>query len=101
MLKTHGKAVAEHVASFEARQVDEIEKLVQRLGIVCDFEKTRITDVCLYDSGRDKINSDLDRLAKADMSTVHSIQYHAGGEAEKVSSFKWRCAALIAEHRAN
>ena len=42
ILKTHGPAVAEHVASFEARQVEEVKAFLEREGIECDFEETRV-----------------------------------------------------------
>lgn len=40
VLDKYGKDVAEHVASFEARQVDAIKDLVQREQVDCDFEET-------------------------------------------------------------
>lgn len=84
VLEVHGRAVAEHVASFEARQVDAIRDLVQREHVDCDFEQTRVTDVCLYKEGRDKIKVDLAKIAKAEISTVKGIEYSSGGEAEVV-----------------
>ena len=87
VLKTHGKAVAEHVTLFEARQVSEIRELVEREGVDCDFEETRIADVCLYMAGRDKIKADVDRVAAAGISTASGITYSVGVEAEKVCRY--------------
>lgn len=84
VLKTHGKAVAEHVASFEARQVSEIRELIEREDVDCDFEETRVTDVCLYRAGRDKIKADIARVAAAGISTVSGIKYSTDAEAEQV-----------------
>lgn len=84
VLESHGKAVAEHVASFEARQVDAIKDLVRREHVDCDFEETKVTDVCLYKAGRDKIKADLAKLAKADISTAREIEYCSDSEAEEV-----------------
>jgi hypothetical protein len=84
VLETHGIAVAEHVATFEARQVDAIKELVQRENCDCDFEETRVTDVCFYEAGRDKIKADLAKIAKADISTAKGITFTSGSEAEEV-----------------
>ncbi|KAH6861523.1 hypothetical protein AA0118_g6596 [Alternaria tenuissima] len=85
VLETHGKAVAEHVATFEARQVDAIKELVRREHCDCDFEETRVTDVCFYEAGRDKIRADIAKIAKADISTAKGIKFTSGSEAEEVS----------------
>ncbi|KAI4941564.1 hypothetical protein J4E91_010740 [Alternaria rosae] len=85
VLETHGKAVAEHVATFEARQVDAIKELVRRENCDCDFEETRVTDVCFYEAGRDKIKADIAKIAKADISTAKGITFTSGSEAEEVS----------------
>jgi hypothetical protein len=84
VLETHGKEIAEHVASFETRQVDAIKDLVQREKIDCDFEETKVTDVCLYNGGRDKIKADIAKLVEADISTAKGIKYSSDSEAEKV-----------------
>ncbi|KAF2716175.1 FAD dependent oxidoreductase [Polychaeton citri CBS 116435] len=88
VLKTHGKAAAEHVASFEARQVSEIRDLVQREEVDCDFEEVRVTDVCLYSAGRDKIKGDLVSLAEANISTAEKIKYQSDTEAEHASGVR-------------
>jgi hypothetical protein len=84
ILKTHGREVAEHVASFEARQVKEVKEFVKREGIDCDFEETEVMDVCFYEAGRDKFKSDLASLAEAGISTVRDIGYHSDTNAEEV-----------------
>jgi hypothetical protein len=89
VLETHGKAVAEHVATFEARQVDAIKELVRREHCDCDFEETRVTDVCFYEAGRDKIRADIAKIAKADISTAKGIKFTSGSEAEEVCKV-WR-----------
>lgn len=89
MLETHGKAVAEHVATFEARQVDVIKELVQRENCDCDFEETRVTDVCFYKAGCEKIKADLAKIAKANISTAKGIEFTLGSEAEEVCSI-WK-----------
>lgn len=84
MLDAHGKAVAEHVASFEARNVEAIEELVQQECVDCDFEKTKVHDVCFYDAGREQTKSTLAKLVEAGISTAKEVQYHSGTEAEVV-----------------
>jgi len=84
ILKTHGPAVAEHVASFEARQVEEVKAFVEREGIECDFEETRVFDVCLHQAGRDKAEADLAALTDADISTVRDVGYYSDQKAEEV-----------------
>jgi hypothetical protein len=84
VLEVHGRAIAEHVASFEARQVDAIRDLVQREHVDCDFEETKVIDVCLYEEGREKIKTDLAKITKADISTAKEIAYSSGSEAEVV-----------------
>jgi glycine/D-amino acid oxidase-like deaminating enzyme len=88
LLKTHGKAVAEHVASFETRQINAIKELVAREHIECDFEETRVVDVCLYPEGRDKIKADLDQITRAGISTAKTIRYVSGRHAEEVSGVR-------------
>ncbi|KAF1938598.1 FAD dependent oxidoreductase [Clathrospora elynae] len=88
VLETHGKVVAEHVASFEARQVDAIKDLVQREHVDCDFEETKVTDVCLYEAGREKIKADLAKLTKAEISTVSGIEYSSDSKAEEISGVR-------------
>lgn len=84
MLSTHGKEVAEHVASFEARQIGAIKALVKREDVDCDFEETRVVDVCLYKKGKEKIKADLERVVDADISTARDIGYSEDREAEQV-----------------
>jgi hypothetical protein len=84
VLDTHGKAVAEHVASFEARHVGAIKHLVQRERIDCDFEETKVHDVCFYDAGRAQTKATLAKLVEASISTANEIQYRSGAEAEEV-----------------
>ncbi|KAK5105867.1 hypothetical protein LTR62_001954 [Meristemomyces frigidus] len=88
VLKTYGKDVAEHVASFEARQVKEVRDLVDLEGIDCDFEEVTVRDVCLYPAGRDKIEADLTALTEADISTAKELEYHSNMDAEDVSGVK-------------
>lgn len=88
VLETHGKAVAEHVATFESRQVDAIKELVQRENCDCDFEETRVTDVCFYEAGRDKIKADIAKTVKAGISTAKGIKFTSGSEAEEVCSVR-------------
>lgn len=84
------------MASFEARQVEEIKHFVEREGIDCDFEETRVVDVCFYDAGRDKIKSDLASLAKADISTAREVRYYSGDESEKVCALLFHTTYLSA-----
>jgi glycine/D-amino acid oxidase-like deaminating enzyme len=84
ILKTHGKAVAEHVASFEARQINEIKDLVEREGIDCDFEETGVFDVCFYEAGRDKVKSDLATLMEANISTAKEVTFFSDADSEEV-----------------
>ena len=86
VLKTHGLAVAEHVASFEARQVKEVQDFVEREGIACDFEETKVFDVCLHEAGREKVEADLASLVDAGISTVKEVEYFPGGSAEDVTT---------------
>lgn len=84
ILKTHGPEVAEHVADFEARQVKEVKDYVELESIDCDFEETRVFDVCLHNSGRDKARSDLASIAEANISTAREIDGHFAKDAEEV-----------------
>ena len=84
VLDTHGQAAAEHVASFEQRQVDAVKELVERENIDCDFEETRVIDVCTYPEGRDKMRATIDKITKANVSTAKMISFFAGKEAEEV-----------------
>ena len=86
VLRTHGTAVAEHVASFEARQVKEIRDLVKHENIDCDFEETRVIDVCMYPEGAAAIGTTLCQLAEADISTAKGIRSFSGSEASEVSA---------------
>lgn len=88
MLKAHGKAAAEHVVSFEARQVSEVRGLIEQEGIDCDFEETTVTDVCTYSEGRDAVKASLSEVAKAGISTAKEIQYFEGEEACEVNEKK-------------
>ena len=72
------------MATFEARQVEAIKELVQREHCDCDFEETRVTDVCFYETGRDKIKADLAKISKANISTAKGIKFTSGSEAEEV-----------------
>ncbi|KAH8730279.1 FAD dependent oxidoreductase [Phaeosphaeriaceae sp. PMI808] len=94
VLKTHGKEVAEHVASFEARQADAVKDLIMRENVDCDFEKTRIRDDCLYEEGWDKIKADPAKLNEVDIPTVREINYISGSEAEKVSGVRGAISCL-------
>jgi glycine/D-amino acid oxidase-like deaminating enzyme len=88
LLETHGIQVAEHVASFEARQVDAIRELVAREQIDCDFEETRVVDVCLYPEGRHKMKASIDKTVEAGISTAKTIKYFPGRQAEEVSGIR-------------
>jgi glycine/D-amino acid oxidase-like deaminating enzyme len=88
MLQTHGKAVAEHVASFEAHQVIAIRELVAREHIECDFEETRVVDVCMYPKGREKIKAALDEIISAGISTAKTITYFSGKHAQEISGVR-------------
>ncbi|KAF4123827.1 Glycine/D-amino acid oxidase (deaminating) [Geosmithia morbida] len=88
VLGTHGKSVAEHVAVFEARQVQELKELVEECGIDCDFEETMVTDVCLGDEISDKMAQALERTVAAGVSTALAAQHDAGPEAERISGVR-------------
>jgi hypothetical protein len=85
-LKTHGKDAAEELASFEARQVKEIKKLVEEENIDCDFVVTRASDVCLYEEARADLKSGLDLLTGATISTASEVCYSSQDSAEGASS---------------
>lgn len=84
VIETHGTEVAEHVSSFEARHADVIRNLVQRERIDCDFEETKVHDVCFYGAGRDQTKATLAKLVKANITTAKGVKYHSGTEAEEV-----------------
>lgn len=84
VIETHGTEVAEHVSSFEARHVDAIKDLVQREQIDCDFEETKVHDVCFYGAGRDQTKATLAKLVKANISTAKGVKYYSDDEAEEV-----------------
>ncbi|KAF3034410.1 hypothetical protein E8E12_005513 [Didymella heteroderae] len=86
VLETHGKEVAEHVSSFEARQVDAIKDLVQRKNIDCDFEETKVNDVCFYNAGRDQIKATLTKLVNANITTAKQVEYHSARGSVKTNA---------------
>ncbi|EMD84899.1 hypothetical protein COCC4DRAFT_154574 [Bipolaris maydis ATCC 48331] len=88
LLDSHGAAVAEHVASFEQRQVAAIKELVERERIDCDFEETTVMDICKYAQGRDKMKASIDKVTKAGISTAKMIRFYTGREAEEVSGVR-------------
>lgn len=57
---------------------------VELEGIDCDFEETRVFDVCLHNAGRDKARSDLASIAQANITTMREIEGHFGDDAEEV-----------------
>ncbi|KAK8087523.1 hypothetical protein PG997_002484 [Apiospora hydei] len=83
ILETHGKKVAEHVASFEARQVQDVQDLIQSSGIDCDFEETMVSDVCLDNAGSFKTGQALRKAVAAGISTAQTIERTTGLEAER------------------
>ncbi|KAF3010072.1 hypothetical protein E8E13_011585 [Curvularia kusanoi] len=94
MIDSHGRAVAEHVASFEARHIDAIEDLVSREHIDCDFERAKAIDVCLYDAGQVQMKAIVDKLIQADLPSAKEVQLHLGPEAEEVSGVKGALSCL-------
>lgn len=72
------------MASFEARQVKEVKDYVEREGIDCDFEETRVFDVCLHKAGRDKAEADLAAITDADISTARDMGVFLDKKAEDV-----------------
>ncbi|EME47906.1 hypothetical protein DOTSEDRAFT_167338 [Dothistroma septosporum NZE10] len=87
-LEKHGKEAAEEVASFEARQVKEVQKLVEEENIDCDFVVTRAIDVCLYEAAKRDLKSGLDKLKQAGISTASEVLYSDERSAEGVSGIK-------------
>lgn len=61
-----------------------MKDFVEREGIACDFEETRVFDVCLHEAGREKVEADLASLVDADISTVREVEYFPAGSAEDV-----------------
>ncbi|KAK6863479.1 FAD dependent oxidoreductase [Apiospora arundinis] len=88
VLETHGKEVAEHVASFEARQVQEVQDLVHSSGFDCDFEETMVSDVCLDDTGSRNTGVALNKVVTAGISTAQTIERSTGLEAEQISGVR-------------
>lgn len=84
-LKTHGREAAEEVASFESRQVKEVQKLVEKENIDCDFVVTRATDVCMYEHARRDLKQGLDALRKDNVSTASEVHYSDARTAQGVS----------------
>lgn len=85
MLESHGKEAADEVASFEARHLTEIGKLVKKEKIDCDFVLTRATDVSLHDKGSRDIAAKLKRLEEAGIEGLDDVFHCSGGKAEGVS----------------
>lgn len=75
------------MASFEARQVQEIKEYVEREIIDCDFEETKVCDVWVYEAGQDKVKADLASLAEADISTAREVKYYSAKDSEEVHAF--------------
>ncbi|KAK7923795.1 FAD dependent oxidoreductase, partial [Apiospora marii] len=88
VLETHGPEVAEHVASFEARQVQEVQDLIQSRGIDCDFEETWVSDVCFDEAGSRNTGLALSKAVAAGISTAQTIERSTGPEAERVSGVR-------------
>lgn len=88
VLDTHGQEVAEHVASFEARQIGAIRELVAREKIECDFEETRVVDVCLYRQGQHQMKAAIDKITRAGISTAKTVKYTSGADAEEISGVR-------------
>lgn len=84
VLETHGKEVAEHVASFEARQIQDVQELIRYHDIDCEFEETMVSDVCLDEAGSLKTGQALSRVVAAGVSTAKAIERSCGAEAERV-----------------
>ncbi|CAK1362057.1 putative oxidoreductase OrdL [Cercospora beticola] len=99
-LKTHGREAAEEVASFEARQVKEIQKLVEKEAIDCDFVVTRATDVCMYESAHRELKQGLDALHDANISTASEVHYSGPRTAQGISGIKGAkaCFTYTAAH---
>lgn len=99
-LRTHGKEAAEEVASFEARQIKEVQKLVERENIDCDFVVTRATDVCMYEGARKDLKQGLDALNEANVSTASDVHYSDARTAQGVSGVKGAqgCFTYTAAH---
>ena len=57
---------------------------VEREGIDCDFEETRVFDVCLHTAGRDKAEADLAALEDADIPTIREVGSFFDADAEEV-----------------
>lgn len=74
------------MASFEARQVQEIKAFVEREGIDCDFEETRVCDVWVHEAGRAKVKADLASLVEANISTAREVKYYSGKDSEEVGA---------------
>ena len=72
------------MASFEALQVKEVKDYVEREGIDCDFEETRVFDVCLHEAGRNKAKTDLAALEDAEISTFRELGSFFDADAEEV-----------------
>lgn len=76
------------MASFEARHLDEVPRLIRRESIDCDYVRTRATDVCLYQQGADEINAKIERLRQAGISTVDDVFSSTPERAEAASGIK-------------
>lgn len=83
-LKIYGREAAEEVAAFEARQIGEIKKLVEKENVDCDFVMTRAADVCLFEQAHSELKDGFDRLNAADVSTIQNVFYSDGKTAEGV-----------------
>jgi alpha-D-ribose 1-methylphosphonate 5-triphosphate synthase subunit PhnG len=64
-----------------------VKDYVEREGIECDFEETRVFDVCLHKAGRDKAEADFAAITDADISTAKDMGYYSDEKAEEVRSF--------------
>ena len=73
------------MASFEARHLSEIGKLVRQEKIDCDFVLTRTTDVCLYKEGSKNIEAKLAALSDAGIAGIDDVFHCSNKQAEGVS----------------
>lgn len=73
------------MASFEARHLGEIAKLIKKEKIDCDFVLTRATDVCLHEKGSREIEAKLKRLEDAGIEGLDDVFHCSEKKAEGVS----------------
>ncbi|KAM0542732.1 hypothetical protein ACHAPJ_012665 [Fusarium lateritium] len=88
LLATHGIEAATEAAEFEAKNLTEVKRVIEKEGLECDFVFTRAVDALMSDTICDKMKSGVDSLRKGGLSVMQDVYFARGAEAEQLSGVK-------------